>query len=243
MSTSPPPDSGSSGPEIPEPGESGGSPPPMWDQLFELDGVRRGGHAGVLPRSTSGTPRRRRPLILAGAVVVVAVVVLVAWLLWPAPGNPNEAGSNATESSTAAAEAQERLSGMVPAGYRIDSCSPAGTPDAALAKVSCGANTDPNGPPMATYTLVADKAALTTVFNEVVKASTTVECPGRIQSPGPWRRNATPKQVSGTLFCGLQQNRPVVAWTDEARLMMGEARAGAQGPTFPQLYAWWSAHS
>lgn len=215
----------------------------MWDQLFELDGARRGGHPGVLPRSGTRKPRRRHTLVVVGAVFVVAVVVLVAWLLWPT-SSANETGSDATETSaTAAAEARETLLGMVPAGYTIDSCSPVETPDAALAKVSCGANADPNGPPSATYTLVADKAALTTAFNEVVKASSTVECPGRIQSPGPWRRNATPKQVSGTLFCGLQQNRPIVAWTDEARLMLGEAHAGAPGPTFPQLYAWWSAHS
>jgi hypothetical protein len=70
-----------------------------------------------------------------------------------------------------------------------------------------------------------------------------VNCPGNIQSPGPWRRNATPQQVSGTLVCGLQASRPTLAWTDDIVLLLGVVRADATGPTLDQLYAWWSTHS
>jgi len=48
---------------------------------------------------------------------------------------------------------------------------------------------------------VADKASLRPLFDDLLRGSTIVTCPGNIQSPGPWRRNATPQQVSGTLVC------------------------------------------
>lgn len=70
-----------------------------------------------------------------------------------------------------------------------------------------------------------------------------VTCPGNIQSPGPWRRNATPQQVSGTLVCGVQQDRPTLAWTDDIALLLGVVRADDKGPTMDRLYAWWSSHS
>lgn len=227
MSTSPPPD-----PWRPE---------PMWDQLFELDEARR---ASVRPR---GLKRRRwlKPALiaLAALLVVVAVVALVVWLLRPEP--PSETISGATGSTeTADPQAQRRLAQLLPAGYSPDACTPAApsAPDV-LATVTCGENTDPSGPPRATYTLLSDKAALSDAFDAVVASSTTVVCPGRIQSPGPWRRNATPDQVSGILFCGTQQGRPMVAWTDEASMVLSQVHADEAGPTFPELYAWWSSHS
>ncbi|MGV0746104.1 hypothetical protein [Mycolicibacterium sp. XJ870] len=224
MSTSPPPESR--------------PPEPMWDQLFELNDARR---RAATPQKVK-RKRAKLALVTAGAVVVVAVVALVAWLV--ASGPSDESSSTATESSEVADPDQMRLADMVPAGYPQDSCVPAASaPGTALAAVSCGRNTDPNGPPSATYTLMPDKAALTAAFEQVVASSTTVVCPGRIQSPGPWRRNATPDQISGILFCGIRQGHPMVAWTDEARMLLSQAHADAQGPTFPELYAWWSSHS
>ena len=38
-------------------------------------------------------------------------------------------------------------------------------------------------------------------FGAVVGDMQVVNCPGNIQSPGAWRRNATPQLVSGTLVC------------------------------------------
>jgi len=43
--------------------------------------------------------------------------------------------------------------------------------------------------------------------------------------------------------CGLQQSRPTVAWTDDIVFLLGVVRADDKGPTFDQLYAWWSSHS
>jgi hypothetical protein len=92
-----------------------------------------------------------------------------------------------------------RLMRMLASGYSPGSCEPATTPPRALAKVVCTHNGDPAGPTAATYTLVAEKASLRPLFDDLLRGSTIVTCPGNIQSPGPWRRNATPQQVSGTL--------------------------------------------
>lgn len=137
----------------------------------------------------------------------------------------------------------QRLQRMLPRGYPDGACAPIEPPEGLLAQVDCDANTDPGGPQSATYTLSGDKTSLEAAFNTLISAATRVNCPGNIQSPGPWRRNATPDRTSGQLFCGLRDGRPSVVWTDEARLMVSAVRAGPQGPTFPQLYAWWSSHS
>ena len=93
---------------------------------------------------------------------------------------------------------------MLPSGYSPGSCEPATTPPRALAKIVCTHNGDPAGPTAATYTLVAEKASLRPLFDDLLRGSTIVTCPGNIQSPGPWRRNATPQQVSGTLVCSYR---------------------------------------
>ena len=109
--------------------------------------------------------------------------------------------------------------------------------------MNCTKNTDAGGPVSATYTLASDKASLDEYFNDSVKTVQRVNCPGNIQSPGPWRRNATPQTVSGTLFCGLREGRPTVVWTDDAKLVVSAVESAPDGPTFPALYAWWSSHS
>ena len=57
-----------------------------------------------------------------------------------------------------------------------------------------------------------------------------VNCPGNIQSPGAWRRNATPQQVSGTLVCGFRGGVPTLAWTDDAKLMLSLGRRRRERP-------------
>jgi hypothetical protein len=189
--------------------------------------------------------RQRKPVLLVGAVAAAVVVVggLAFWLLRPSPATPSSPTASPTTSATADAEAQTRLSRLLPPGYPPDSCKPVAPLKDGLAQVNCVKNADPGGPQSATYTLAKDKASLEGAFNDIVAASTTEICPGNIQSPGPWRRNATPDKISGVLFCGVHEGRPMVAWTDDARLLLSAVQAGPQGPTFPQLYAWWSSHS
>lgn len=178
--------------------------------------------------------------VLAG-VAAVAVVGLVAWLLWPSSGGSDAAPSTAP--TTANSEAQRKLSDILPLGYPTSACTPADVPQSAVAKVNCTRNADAGGPPSAAYTLLRDKASLSSAFDAQVRDTRVVNCPGNIQSPGPWRRNATPQQVSGTLVCGFSGDVPALAWTDDAHLLLGSVDGAVSGPNLDQLYVWWSSHS
>jgi hypothetical protein len=228
------------------------STPPAEDttsesRLGEDDWSRR--FADALTVNPRPVRRNRKPMVFFGAVALVTVVVVGAlafWLLRPSPASQN-AGSGPTTSTKPSpstdADAQQRLLRMLPPGYPSGSCKAAATPENALAQINCDNNSDKGGPSSASYTLVRDKAALDAALNSIVTGSTRVNCPGNIQSPGPWRRNAAPDTISGVLYCGVQENRPTIAWTDEARLVVSEVQSGDQGPTFDELYAWWSSHS
>jgi serine/threonine kinase PknH len=205
------------------------------------------------PLTVSPRPVRanRRPNVLLAVLVLVVIVVaggLIFWLVRPSSDTPAAPSTESAPASTPAepspnAEDEARLSRLLPAGYSAGSCKPVDPPKDALAQVSCEENSDTGGPQSATYTLSRDKAALDATFDRIVAAANRVNCPGDIQSPGPWRRNATPQKVSGVLFCGLREGRPTVAWTDESKLLVSAVQAGPQAPTFPELYAWWSSHS
>jgi hypothetical protein len=84
---------------------------------------------------------------------------------------------------------------------------------------------------------------LQAAFGAVVADMQVVNCPGNIQSPGAWRRNATPQLVSGTLVCGFRTGVPTLSWTDNGKLMLASVDGAANGPNLDQLYVWWSSHS
>lgn len=200
------------------------------------------------PLSVNPRPvhRNNRPLVLI-AVATVAVVGLgvLAWLFWPSSQGSDAAdGAAAATSPTETPEqAQARLMRMLPSGYAPDSCETVVPAQGALAQVSCGQNTDAGGPLTATYTLATDKAAAEDLFDNIVATSSVVDCPGNIQSPGPWRRNATPQQTAGTLVCGFQQSKPTVGWSTDANLLISQVQSGPTGPNMVQLYTWWASHS
>jgi len=211
---------------------------------YDTEWPRRFEPLTVSPRPVR---RPRKPMILGGAAVL-AVVVLAAlafWIFRPSSEPDSTADDAPAPPTTTAAdpEVQDQLLRLLPAGYPSESCTPAAAGDGALAEVSCEKNSDPGGPLSATYTLVNDEAALDAAFDDSIRTATRVNCPGNIQSPGPWRRNATPQKTSGVLFCGIHENRPMVIWTNVDDLLVSTVRSGAQGPTFDQLYAWWSSHS
>lgn len=188
----------------------------------------------------------RGPKLVLGVIALVVVIIGAAVIGWLA--TRGDAGGETTSTTTSSADpeiarAQARLAGLLPAGYPPGSCEPTEPADGDATVMSCGQNTDAGGPSSATFTLSTGKAALDAALRDVINGSTTVECPGRIQSPGPWRRNATPQQVSGTLFCGYVGNTPVVAWTDEEKSLLGEVRGKTAGPSLNDLYAWWTSHS
>ena len=197
----------------------------------------------VDPRTVPVKPKGARPGLIAAAGAGVALVALVVWMMWPASDTDSAGPTTSSPTPTVDAEAVETLKGVLPPGYPSDACEPADAPKDAVAMVNCAENADADGPPTATYTLMKDGDALRTAMDDVVADAKIVNCPGNIQSPGPWRRNATPTKVAGTLVCGLPQGKPMVAWTNDADLLLSVVRAGPEGPTLDQLYKWWSSHS
>jgi hypothetical protein len=85
-------------------------------------------------------------------------------------------------------------------------------------------------------------SALRATFDGIVASARQVNCPGNIQSPGPWRRNAAPQLVAGTVFCGFRGNMPIVAWTDDADLLVSSVDGAEAGPNLDLLYTWWRGH-
>ncbi|MDV3133365.1 hypothetical protein [Mycobacterium sp. 29Ha] len=205
---------------------------PLWNEL-----------ASRTPNAAGG---RARGAVAVTAAVMVAVGALSAWLLLRPPESPAPAAAPAQRSddpTPAPTAAQSRLQRLLPAGYSPGACTPAPAPAHAVAKVLCTRNTDRGGPPAASYTLVAEKSSVRPVFDDIVRNSAIVTCPGNIQSPGPWRRNATPQHISGTLVCSYRAGRPAVSWTTDADLLVSDVLADADGPPLDELYDWWSAHS
>lgn len=208
----------------------------------------------VSPRRSASRNVKVRLVLGATAVVVVAALIgPVIWLRHPFHRTPALSGtptttSAATRSPTRAsvpplAESQSRLFSLLPQGYPPDTCRPATLPQDALAAVSCDKNADPGGPQSATYTLFPDAATLRVAFEKVVHSATIVLCPERMQSPGPWHRNATPQDTSGILVCAIQDSLPTVAWTNDSEFLLSLTHADPQAPTLDDLYAWWMAHS
>lgn len=221
---------------------------PLHVDRLQVPAAGRSGQRFDAPLSVNPRPvqRNRRPVVLVGAATVAVVALgVLAWSFWPSSdeSEPAAADTASTTATVSQSEAEGRVLRLVPRGYADGECAPVVPPKGALAQVSCGPNNDPGGPLAATYTLARDDDALEALFDEVVDTSSVVNCPGNIQSPGPWRRNATPDQVAGTLVCGFAQAKPTVAWTTTAENLISEVHSGPQGPNMVQLYTWWSSHS
>jgi serine/threonine-protein kinase len=172
-------------------------------------------------------------------VLTVAAGVLIAMLVMresePAPAVA------APPSATVDTAAQEQLMGLLPAGYPSGRCDQSEAPAGARAVVTCSENADLGGPASGTFTLAEDEAALQAAFGEVVSGSTTVVCPGNIQSPGAWRRSATPNVAAGTLYCGIDGAKAVIAWTTDADLLLNVVQDDRRA--MESLYRWWASHS
>lgn len=207
------------------------------------------------PRFPYRPPRdgRRRRLVF-GAVATVVVLaaggVGLHFLLQPSDSTPAEPvpktpteSTTTTTPTTPPAVAEARLVGQLPGGYAPDVCQPTPAPKNALAQASCGPNTDPDGPPSATYTVYPDAKTLRAAFDQAVPANAIVICPGRIQSPGPWRHVASPDTPAGMVLCAVPQGNPTLTWTNDAEFMLSTVQANVPGPTIDQLFAWWSSHS
>jgi serine/threonine kinase PknH len=199
----------------------------------------------VDPRAVPVKHKNIQPVIIAvAAVAAVLLAALAAWWLWPSGGDDQVvADSSSPSTPTVDAEGHDKLMSLLPSGYPAGACTAEAAPDGAVAVVNCTRNADAGGPASATYTLAKDAAALDAAIEKTISEARVVNCPGRIQSPGPWRRNASPNTIAGTLVCGMADKQGTVAWTTDSALLLNVTRADPEGPTLDQLFTWWQTHS
>jgi serine/threonine kinase PknH len=203
------------------------------------------------PERGGGVLSGRMAVAGVGVLVLLAAVGGLIWLLNRSPSEPATEvapGTGTTAETTTEvvrrdARAEAQLLRMLPAGYPPGSCRPVEPRPGTAATVDCTGNSDPGGPASASYSLAADRAALDIALTAAVRPESIVVCPGNIQSPGPWRRNAAPDRVAGTLVCGMPGDIPTVVWTDVERMVVSVVRSDPPGPGLDQLYLWWSTHS
>jgi hypothetical protein len=229
--------------------------PPISDELSPAEGMTAQSHTAdflltfaeptVRRRNTFGSPERRtlrRLLTGAVAATVVAAVISAVWLLWPrSTSSSGEVPSQASSNVDSADEQQLRTT--IPAGFDPAACQPEPRRPGTTAQVACGPNTDPGGPASSRFMLAERGADLQVLLRSSLDGAQVVTCPGNIQSPGPWRRNATPTQIAGTLICAVRGDRATVAWSTDDKDLVSVTTGGENGPTLTQLYAWWTTHS
>jgi serine/threonine-protein kinase len=186
----------------------------------------------------------KRHLAIGAAIAATLLVAgLVVWLALPTSTPTTGDASNPAPAPTDGT--QDALRKLLPAGYPPGTCNAAGVnTELATAALTCGPNTDPGGPPRSSFTLARNPSALQALFAQDIATTSIVVCPGNIQSPGPWRKLATPDVVQGTVVCGLRDGHPLVAWTTTNKRLTATIESdNPSGATLEQLYAWWSSHS
>lgn len=206
-------------------------------------------------------PRNTGPLKLAAAAAAGLVLVGFGISAVFSSSGDAEAPAAQIESTTETAAAAmstptppapaplspEELARVIrdlPAGYTPESCPPKeGVEAGGVGTLACGPNTDPGGPLSGLYTVFRDRTSLNEAFDRAVYASTQKVCPGNMQSPGPWRRNATPEREAGVLFCGTRGETPVVIWSDVERLRIATTLGSPGEANLDALYGWWTQHS
>ncbi|ORW92025.1 protein kinase [Mycobacterium sp. IEC1808] len=211
-------------------------------------------------------PSRKRnpwPIVAAAAAAVVVLVAAVIGISMAVGHDDNETPDAATTTtattttkrtttrttpaptSTAPSVAASKLLGLLPAGYPPGTCTPDPQPMAgAIVSVSCGPNTDPNGPTISSYALFGDLQTVQGAFTEFTGTDTIVKCPGDKASPGTWWHNKDPNTILGQIACGhYKGDQPKVMWTNQQTLVFAVVGGDTNGPNLDQLYKWWAAHS
>ena len=144
--------------------------------------------------------------------------------------------STTTATPTPTATPLDDLYRVLPPGYNATGCGPSDDPTPqALATVDCGAPDGASGPTNAKFSLFADANALASQFQDAVNADSVGQCPGSIDSPRSWSYGDTPAFAAGSLVCGTHNNAPVLMWTKDDALLLGQV----QGPDLSTLYGWW----
>lgn len=183
--------------------------------------------------------RRNHAAAALGAVAAIGAVL--AWVAW-SPSDPVVA---AAPQKSVDPTRSEQLRAGLPSGYAQDSCDdvavdPGSVP---LAVVQCGPGVARAGPDSATFTLFGDGPTMTEAFDELAGRLAVVDCPGGIQSPGPWRVSIDPQRARGLLVCGFDGQNPVVGWTQMQTRILSVVTADAPGSSLAELFEWWSRQS
>jgi serine/threonine kinase PknH len=253
---------------IPHPMHPAGPPPPNLQGYQGPLGGPPPQFAGPAPWGLGhppAPPRRRNPWVIVAAAAAVVVLVAAAVGISMAVGNDDSetptAASTTTRAPTRTARttprttsaspstpppgATNRLLGLLPTGYPAGTCAPDPQPmPGAIVSVSCGPNTDPNGPTISAYALFSDLQAVQQAFNRYTGTDTLVKCPGDKASPGTWWHNKDPNTIVGQIACGTYTgDEPKVMWTNQQTMVFAVVGGNAQGPNLDQLYKWWTSHS
>lgn len=198
-------------------------------------------------RGTSSTLRRGLvPAIIA--VFAIAVVAVLAVVVVGAKDDPSQAGrveepGGRGYESGADTQHPGELLALVPSGFADGSCLAVAPGEPGVrAQVECGRYPG-GGPDRAVYQRVDDQQGLASLLQSAQVASVVRVCPGRIQSPGPWRRGGTPARRGGIVFCGQRGDQSVMGWTDDEHRVFALISAGPGSGSPEQLYQWWSANS
>ncbi|OBK43009.1 protein kinase [Mycobacterium gordonae] len=247
-------------------------PAPQHPSAASPGAPRQPGPPGPAPAFTGPWPatspaeqsRARNPwAIVAGVAAVVLVLMLSGIGIWALnkdddtpqanrqrttttrPTTSTTTRTTTTPSSSAPPEAQARLMSLLPAGYPAGACTTdTKTMPGALVSVSCGQNTDANGPKLSAYGLFPDVASLKKAFTAFTTTFTIQQCPGGKASPGNWWHTQDPKTVLGQMACGIyKSDDPQVMWSNEQTLVYALVGGKQQIPNLDQLYKWWAKHS
>lgn len=189
------------------------------------------------PGATLRKGRRQRPFIAVAAAA--AVSALAAAVIFQ-PTADDQPSMQTVPTTTDSAPPDPDLAALLPPGYPPGRCTQ--LPESTNA-AQCGPH--PEAPYTASrFTVYPNADALAEAFDQFVRDTTVLVCPGGYQSPGPWRRNAAPSIAVGILVCGTgPRGHARVAWTLDSEHLLAAIESEPNGPALPQLYEWWSTHS
>lgn len=141
-------------------------------------------------------------------------------------------GSSAT---AAAGPINDKLLGMLSAGYTPADCTLAEPPaeaDPYRSRFNCGPNAQPGGPRSAVYSLYGAGYEVTEALQAVAASGSPLACPGQVD-PGAigWQNGL----VVCTTGRGPSEGAPTLTWTKSADLLL----VSATGTDIASLYAWW----
>jgi serine/threonine kinase PknH len=187
------------------------------------------------------TCRNWVPVLFPASLAAVAGIVVLLWLvLWPADHATDTDRTSAATTTSPAPDIDDRIWQRLPSGFDPESCQPVAVPGV-LAEVTCNQSSEVGGPVSATFSMVRDSAALNAAFGRTVRDLNVVVCPGDIQSPGPWHTATMPQRARGILVCGLRDNVPTLAWTNDDEQLLSIIRGHRQDLTLEQLLGWWTS--